>query len=160
MALKGAPAVPDVKLVAEFKAFIMRGNVVDLAVGIIIGVAFGAVVTSLVNDVIMPPIGLALGGVDFKESYILLKDGIPPAPYTNLDAAKAAGAVTLRMGVFINAIINFLVVAFAVFMMIKALARMKAKEEAAAPTEQPCPQCLMKVPIGAKRCGHCTAQLA
>jgi large conductance mechanosensitive channel len=158
-----AARVKDVKLIAEFRAFIMRGNVIDLAVGIIIGVAFGAVVTSMVNDVIMPPVGLAVGGVDFKESYVLLKDGNPPGPYGNLSAASAAGAVTVRYGVFINTLVNFLIVAAAVFLLVKMVGKMRAKEEAkeaATPTEQPCPFCLMKVPLGAKRCGHCTATLA
>jgi large conductance mechanosensitive channel len=156
-------AVKDVKLVEEFKAFILRGNVVDLAVGIIIGVAFGGVITSLVSDVIMPPVGLALGGVDFKEGYVLLKDGATPGPYATLAAAQEAGAVTMRLGLFVNTIINFLVVAFAVFMLVKAVGRMRAKEEAkqaaAAPPERICPHCHMSIPVQAKRCGHCTSDL-
>jgi large conductance mechanosensitive channel len=153
--------VRDVKLVGEFQAFIMRGNVLDLAVGIIIGAAFGTIVSSLVNDIIMPPIGLLLGGVDFQQSYLLLKPGAAdPGPYASLDAAKAAGAVTLRYGVFVNAIISFIIVAFAVFLLVKVVSKAKAKEAAALPTEAPCPMCLMAVPLGAKRCGHCTADIA
>lgn len=155
--------VKDVQFVAAFKAFVMKGNVMDLAVGIIIGVAFGTVVTSLVNDVMMPPIGLAIGGVDFKESYIMLEEGTPPGPYPSLEAATQAGAVTLRWGAFVNTVINFLIVAFAVFLMVQAVAKMKAREAAkkaaAPPTEEPCPHCRMKIPVGAARCGFCTSSL-
>lgn len=151
--------VRDVKLVAEFKAFVMKGNVLDLAVGIIIGVAFGTVITSLVNDVIMPPVGLALGGVDFKDAYVLLREGTVPGPYASTEAATAAGAVTLRYGLFINAVINFLIVAAAIFLIVKAVGKMRAKEQAAAPTEEPCPHCKMKIPLGAAKCGHCATPL-
>lgn len=154
--------VQKTKMVQEFKAFIMKGNVLDLAVGIIIGIAFGTVITSLVNDVIMPPIGLALGGVDFKEAYVVLKDGSPAGPYTSLANATAAGAVTWRFGVFINTVINFLIIAFAVFMMVRTVANMRKKEEAKeakAPTEKECNYCKMKVPITATKCGHCTSAL-
>jgi large conductance mechanosensitive channel len=154
--------VKDVKLVKEFKAFIMKGNVLDMAVGIIIGLAFGTVVTSMVNDVIMPPIGYAIGGVDFKDSFIVLKEGKYPGPYHSLANATASGAVTWRYGQFINTVINFLIVAFAVFMLIKGVASMRAKEEAkkeAEPTEKECPHCMMKIPIKATKCGHCTSEL-
>ena len=122
----------------EFKAFAMRGNVVDLAVGIVIGAAFGTIVGSVVNDVLMPPIGLLLGNVDFTNLFVLLKDGNPAGPYASLAQAKAAGAVSLNLGVFINAIINFIIVAFAIFMVVKAINRMK-REQAAAPAAPPAP---------------------
>lgn len=149
--------VRDVKVLAEFKAFVMRGSMLELAVGIIIGIAFGAVIMSLVNDVIMPPVGLAVGGADFKDSYALLREGTPPGPYASLEAATTAGAVTLRWGLFINTVINFLIVAAAIFLIVKAVAKMRAKEEAAVPTEEPCPHCRMKIPLGAAKCGHCTS---
>jgi len=154
--------VRKVKTLQEFKAFIMKGNVLDLAVGIIIGIAFGAVVTSMVNDVVMPPIGAALGGVDFKEAYVTLKEGTPAGPYASLANATAAGAVTWRYGAFVNAVINFLIVAFAVFMMVRTVARMRARsevEEEKAPTEKECPFCRLKVPVAATKCGHCTSSL-
>ncbi len=124
-------------MVSEFKEFAMRGNVVDMAVGIIIGGAFGTIVKSLVEDVIMPPIGLLLGGVDFSDFFITLKEGAAAGPYATIAAAKEAGAVTLSYGMFINAVISFLIVAFAVFMLIKGLNSMKRKEEEkpAAPAE-------------------------
>lgn len=122
----------------EFKAFAMRGNMVDLAVGIVIGAAFGTIVASLVNDVLMPPIGMLLGNVDFTNLFVLLKDGNPAGPYASLAMAKAAGAVTINIGVFINAIINFLIVALAIFMVVKAINRMR-REEAAAPATPPAP---------------------
>jgi large conductance mechanosensitive channel len=125
-------------MLKEFKAFAMRGNVVDLAVGIVIGAAFGTIVASVVNDVLMPPIGLLLGNVDFSNLFVLLKDGNPAGPYASLAQAKAAGAVSLNVGVFINAIINFLIVAFAIFIVVKAINRMK-REEAAAPAAPPAP---------------------
>jgi len=151
----------EVKTIQEFKAFIMKGNVLDLAVGIIIGLAFGTVVNSLVNDVIMPPIGLATGGADFKDSYVVLKD----APgyqgnYTSLSEAQQLGAVTWRYGLFVNTVINFIIVAWAVFMLVKAVAKMRAKEDAKkVETEKECPHCLMKIPIKAMKCGHCTSTL-
>ncbi|MCA1812656.1 MAG: large conductance mechanosensitive channel protein MscL [Halobacteriales archaeon] len=156
-----APRVRKVKFVEEFQAFVLRGNVLDLAVGIIIGAAFGAVIGSLVNDVIMPPIGLALGGADFQQSYLLLKPGAGAAPpYASLDEAKAAGAVTLRYGLFINTLLTFVIVALAVFLLVRVVGKMKRKEAAALPTEAPCPLCLMAVPLGAKRCGHCASDIA
>jgi large conductance mechanosensitive channel len=141
----------------EFKEFAMRGNVVDLAVGVIIGAAFGKIVSSLVEDVIMPPIGLLLGHVNFSELFINLSG----KTYETLAAAKAAGAPTLNYGIFLNTIISFVIVAFAVFIVVHQVNRWTKKPEvAAAPTTKDCPQCAMTIPIAAKRCGHCTAQLA
>ncbi len=145
----------------EFREFAMRGNVVDMAVGIIIGGAFGTIVRSLVTDVIMPPIGLLLGGVDFTDLFLTLKDGIPAGPYATLASAQEAGAVTIGYGVFINAVISFLVVALAVFFLIKGINRMKREEET--PPEEPstkeCPFCISAVPIKARRCPFCTSEL-
>ena len=147
-------------MLKEFKAFAMRGNVLDLAVGIIIGGAFGTIVKSLVDDVIMPPIGLALGNVDFADLFLLLKEGSKaPAPYATLAEAQAAGAVTVNYGVFVNAVITFLIVAFAVFLLVRAANRLQPQEAAAAPTTKDCPYCRMPVPISATRCPHCTSEL-
>ncbi len=129
-------------MMKEFKAFVLRGNVVDMAVGIIIGAAFGAIVKSLVDDIIMPPIGLLLGRVDFANLYLLLKAGSPGGPYASLADAKTAGAVTMNFGVFINLLIGFIIVAFVVFMLVRAVNQLRRKEEApaAAPTtKSPCP---------------------
>jgi large conductance mechanosensitive channel len=144
-------------MLKEFKEFAMRGNVVDMAVGIIIGAAFGKIISSLVKDVIMPPIGVAMGGVDFSNIFINLSDG----EYANLAAAKEAGAATLNVGVFINTVIDFAIVAFAIFMIIKMMNKMKREEEAPAaePTTKDCPHCLSTIPIKATRCGHCTSEL-
>jgi large conductance mechanosensitive channel len=147
------------KFLDDFKAFITKGNMMDLAVGIIIGVAFGAVITSLVNDVLMPPIGMALGGVDFKEWYLLLKEGTVGGPYPSLSAAQADGAVTLRWGAFINAIINFLIIAMVIFVIIKMIARMRRKEEAKEPTTRACPHCDTQISINASRCPNCTSDV-
>ena len=149
-------------MLEEFKKFAMRGNVVDMAVGIIIGGAFGTIVKSLVADVLMPPIGMLLGGVDFSNLFVLLKGGAEPGPYAALADAQAAGAVTVNYGVFFNAIISFLIVAFAVFMVIKSLNAMKRKEEAppAEPTTRECPRCLSEIAIKATRCPQCTSDLA
>ncbi|MGH7502856.1 MAG: large conductance mechanosensitive channel protein MscL [Longimicrobiales bacterium] len=117
-------------MLKEFQEFALKGNMLDMAIGIIIGAAFGTIVTSLVNDVIMPPIGLALGGIDFADLFMLLRDGTPAGPYPTLEDAKAAGAVTLNYGVFFNAVISFLIVAFAVFMMVKSFNKLKRKQEA------------------------------
>jgi large conductance mechanosensitive channel len=125
-------------MLKEFREFAMRGNVVDMAVGLIIGAAFGAIVTSLVNDVLMPPIGLLLGGADFSELYVLLKDGSPAGPYSSLTAAKAAHAVTINIGVFVNTIITFVIVAFAVFMVVKSINAAR-RAPAPAPAEPPAP---------------------
>lgn len=143
----------------DFKDFAMRGNVVDMAVGIIIGAAFGTIVKSLVSDVIMPPIGLALGNVDFAELFTVLKQGIPVGPYATLTDAQAAGAVTVNYGVFINTIISFIIVAFAVFMIIRQMNKMKREEPAPAPNTKECPYCLSTIPIKATRCGYCTSDL-
>lgn len=150
-------------MLKEFKEFAMRGNVVDMAVGIIIGGAFGTIVKSMVDDVLMPPIGMALGGVDFSNFFVTLKEGAStPGPYAALADAKAAGAVTVNYGLFFNAVISFLIVAFCVFILIKGMNAAKRKEEAppAAPTTKDCSFCMMPIPIAAKRCGHCTSQLA
>jgi large conductance mechanosensitive channel len=140
-----------------FKEFAMRGNVIDLAVGVIIGAAFGKIVSSLVDDVIMPPIGRLLHGVDFTNLFITL-DG---QHFAKLQDAKAAGAPTLNYGLFINTIVNFLIVAFCVFVLVQQVNRWTKKPEpAAAPTTKECPQCAMAIPISAKRCPHCTSQIA
>jgi large conductance mechanosensitive channel len=144
-------------MLKEFKEFAMRGNVVDLAVGFIIGASFGKIVSSLVEDVILPPIGRLLGHADFSSLFINLSD----KSYDTLAAAKAAGAPTINYGIFLNNVISFLIVAFAVFILIQQLSRlMKKPEVAAAPTTKDCPQCAMSIPSAAKRCGHCTTQLA
>jgi large conductance mechanosensitive channel len=144
-------------MIKEFKAFVMRGNVMDLAVGVIIGAAFGKIVSSLVDDLLMPPIGKALGHVDFSNLFINLSD----QSYATLPEAKQHGAPTLNYGVFLNTIINFLIVAFCVFVIVQIVHRWTAKPEpATAPTTKECPQCAMTIPIQAKRCGHCTSQLA
>ena len=147
-------------MLKEFKEFAMKGNVVDMAVGIIIGAAFGTIVTSLVNDVIMPPIGLLLGNVDFSNMFAVLKEGAKaPGPYASVAAAKAAGATTINFGLFINTIISFLIVAFAIFLLIKAINQMKRKEAAPPPATKDCPYCLSKIPIKATRCLACTSEL-
>jgi len=141
----------------EFKEFAMRGNVVDLAVGVIIGAAFGKIVSSLVEDVIMPPIGHLVGHVNFSELFINLSG----KSYATLKDAKADGAPTLNYGIFLNSVITFLIVAFVVFLVVQLVNRWTKKGEApAAPTTKDCPQCAMMIPIAAKRCGHCTTQLA
>jgi large conductance mechanosensitive channel len=143
----------------EFKDFAMRGNVVDMAVGIIIGAAFGTIVKSLVSDVIMPPIGLALGNVDFSELFAVIKQGLPAGPYATLADAQAAGAVSINYGVFINTIINFVIIAFAVFMLIRQINRLKREEPAPEPNTKECPYCFSTIPIKATRCGYCTSDL-
>jgi large conductance mechanosensitive channel len=148
-------------MLKEFKEFAMHGNMVDMAVGIVIGAAFGPIIASLVADVIMPPIGLLLGNVDFANLFVVLKAGNVPAPYASLAAAKEAGAVTLNFGLFINTIINFIIVAFAIFLLVKAMNAAKRKEPApaAAPATKDCPFCFTAVPIKAVRCPHCTSEL-
>ena len=145
----------------EFKEFAMKGNVVDMAVGIIIGAAFGTIVKSLVADVIMPPIGLLLGNVDFSNLFIVLKGAAAGDAFASLADAQKAGAVTLNYGLFINTIISFLIVAFAIFLLIRGLNKMKREEEAPPeePTTKDCPHCLSEIPIKATRCGHCTSEL-
>jgi large conductance mechanosensitive channel len=148
-------------MLKEFKEFIMRGNVVDMAVGIIIGAAFGTIVKSLVSDVIMPPIGLLLGNVDFSNLFILLKEGKMAGPFATLADAQKAGAVTLNYGMFISTIIGFVIVAYAVFLLIRMINKFKRQVEAppAVPTTKECPYCLSAIPIKATRCGHCTSEL-
>ncbi len=151
----------------EFKKFAVRGNVIDMAVGIIIGAAFGKIVDSLVKDVIMPPLGMLLGKVDFSNLYLTLHDGKVPGPYASLEAAQAAGAVTVNYGLFINTLISFVIVALAVFVLIKALNKLQAavdKKEAAdaaeaAPKTKICPYCCSEIPVGAVRCPQCTSDL-
>jgi len=150
-------------MLRDFKAFIMRGNVVDMAVGIIIGAAFGGIVNSLVKDVIMPPIGLGLGKIDFSNLTVILRQGTPVGPYTSIAAAQAAGAVTLNYGQFINTLVNFLIIALVVFFFIvKPIAKMQAPKkvvEPAAPTTRECPFCFSSIPLKATRCPNCTSQL-
>lgn len=146
------------KMAQEFKEFSMRGNVVDMAVGIIIGAAFGGIIQSLVNDVIMPPIGLLLGKVDFSNLFLVLKEGAAAGPYTSLANAQDAGAVTMNLGVFINTVINFLIVAFAVFLLVRSINTMKRKEEKAPTTTKECPYCFSTISLKATRCPHCTSE--
>jgi large conductance mechanosensitive channel len=149
-------------MIKEFKEFAMRGNVVDMAVGIIIGAAFGAIVKSLVDDVIMPPIGLLLGNVDFSNLFVTLKQGATAGPYLTLADAKKAGAVTLSYGAFFNTIISFLIVAFSVFLLVKGMNKLKRQQEeapAVEPTTKDCPHCLSTIPIKATKCAHCTSSL-
>ncbi len=142
----------------EFKEFAMRGNVVDMAVGIIIGGAFGTIVKSLVDDVIMPPIGLALGGVDFANFFAVLREGARPGPYVAVTDAKAAGAVTLNYGLFLNSVISFLIVAFAVFLLVRGINAMR-RQSPTAPVKD-CQFCASAIPVKATRCPQCTSQLA
>ena len=146
----------------EFKEFAMRGNVIDMAIGIIIGGAFGPIVGSMVNDILMPPIGLAMGNVDFANLYILLKEGSKAAaPYAALADAKAAGAVTINYGLFINSVISFIIIAFCVFMLIRTMNRLKREEAAppAEPTTRDCPFCCSAIPLKASRCPSCTSEV-
>jgi large conductance mechanosensitive channel len=144
-------------MLKEFKEFAMRGNVLDMAIGIIIGAAFGKIITSVVNDVIMPPIGLLLGKVDFSNLYLNLSGGT----FASLTDARAAGAATINYGAFINTVIDFLIVAFVIFMLIRQINRLKRQPEAvpASPTTKDCPFCLSNVPINATRCPFCTSEL-
>lgn len=144
-------------MLKEFKEFIMRGNVLDMAIGIVIGGAFGKIVTSLVNDILMPPIGVLLGGVDFANLFINLSG----KPYATLADAKAAGAATVNYGLFLNTIIDFVIVAFVIFLLIRAVNRLRRQQEPApaAPATKECPYCLSTIPIKATRCANCTSQL-
>ena len=149
-------------MMKEFKDFAVKGNVVDMAVGIIIGGAFGTIVKSLVDDVLMPPIGLLLGGVDFANLFVILKEGASAAaPYGALADAKTAGAVTINYGIFFNAVISFLIVAFAVFMLVRSVNSLRRQEEAppAEPTTKECPHCFSTIAIKASRCPQCTSEL-
>ncbi|HKK13049.1 MAG TPA: large-conductance mechanosensitive channel protein MscL [Gammaproteobacteria bacterium] len=148
-------------MLKEFREFAMRGNVVDMAVGIIIGAAFGALVKSLVNDLLMPPIGLLVGNVDFAELFLVLKQGTPAGPYATAAEALKSGAVTINYGVFINSVVSFVIVAFAVFLLVRAINRMRRQQEAPAPepTTKDCPFCFTGIPLKATRCPHCTSDL-
>jgi large conductance mechanosensitive channel len=143
-------------MLKDFRAFVTRGNVLDLAVAVAVGAAFGKVVTSLVNDVLMPPIGLALGRVDFSNLFVSLSG----QPYPSLAAAKAAGAPTLNYGVFLNAVLDFLIVSFAIFLLVRQVERLTRRPEpAAAPTTRECPFCASSIPLKARRCPHCTSEI-
>jgi len=142
-------------MLKDFRAFLMRGNVVDLAVAVVIGAAFGAIVTSFVNDILMPPIGRVLGRANFADLFVTLSGG----SYPSLAAAKAAGAATLNYGLFINTIINFVIIAFAVFVLVRQIDRMRARPTPPSPSTKECPQCAMAIPLRAVRCPHCTSQL-
>ena len=148
--------------VKEFREFAVRGNVVDMAVGIIIGGAFGTVVSSFVNDVMMPPLGILVGDIDFQDIMIVLREGTTPGPYETLAAAKEAGAVTLNLGMFVNAAVSFAIVALAVFILVKGINRLKRAEAPpplVPPSTKDCPFCASSIPIKATRCPHCTSQL-
>lgn len=142
-------------MLKEFKEFAMKGNVVDMAIGVIIGGAFGKIVSSLVSDVMMPPIGKLLGGVDFTGLFLNLSG----APQPSLAAAKAAGAPTLNYGVFLQSVFDFIIVAFVIFLLVKQMNRMKKPEPVAAPATKDCPQCLSTIPIKATKCAHCTSNV-
>lgn len=150
-------------MLKDFKEFMMRGNVVDMAVGIVIGASFGGIVKSLVDDVLMPPIGLLLGRVDFTNLYLTLREGATPGPYAALAEAKKAGAVTLNLGLFANTVINFVIVGLAIFLVVRSVNRLremnKAKEPEAAPTTRDCPFCASSISVRAVRCPHCTSSL-
>ncbi len=145
-------------MLKEFKEFAMRGNVVDMAVGIVIGTAFGLIVKSLVDDVIMPPVGLLLGNIDFSNLFLVLREGATAGPYPSVAAAKQAGATTLNYGLFINTIINFIIISFAIFLVVKGMNRLK-REKAVDPTTKECPFCWSTIPIKASRCPFCTSNL-
>ena len=149
-------------MLKDFREFIVRGNVVDMGVGIILGAAFGSIVKSLVDDIIMPPIGLLLGGVDFSNFFIMLKAGAPGAPYASLADAQAAGAVTINYGLFINVAVSFVIIALAMFLLIRSINKLKREGQAplAEPTTKECPFCISAVPIKATRCPHCTSELS
>jgi large conductance mechanosensitive channel len=148
-------------MIKEFKDFAMRGNVVDMAVGIIIGVAFSTIVSSLVSDILMPPIGLLLGGVDFSNLFITVKQGAAAGPFASLADAQKAGAVTINYGVFVNKVVSFIIIAFAIFMVVTGMNSLKKKEEAspATPATKDCSFCFTAIPVKATRCPHCTSQL-
>ncbi len=139
----------------EFREFAIKGNAVDLAIGVMIGAAFGAVVNSLVNDVIMPPIGKLLGGVDFSNFFVVLG----PGQYPSVKGAKEAGAATLNYGIFTNTVINFAIIAFVLFLVVRAMNRLKRAEPAPSPTSKACQYCAMQIPVKATRCPHCTSNV-
>jgi large conductance mechanosensitive channel len=142
-------------MLKEFKAFALKGNVIDMAVGIVIGGAFGKIVSSFVKDVVMPPIGMLTGGVDFAGIFTDLSG----KGYATLAEAQEAGAATINWGVFINTVIDFVIIAFAIFMVVRQMNKLKKQPPPPDPTAKDCPECLMSIPIKAKRCGHCTAQV-
>ncbi len=148
-------------MLKEFKEFAMRGNVVDMAVGIIIGAAFGAIVKSLVDNVLMPPIGLLWGNIDFSNLFIILKQGVTPGPYLTIGEAQQAGAVTLNYGIFINTVVSFIIIAFCVFMLIKGMNQLKRQQPAPVPvpTTKKCQYCYTDIPLEATRCPNCTSVL-
>ena len=143
-------------MVKAFRDFAMRGNVIDMAVGIVIGAAFGVIVKSLVDDVLMPPIGMLLGGVDMTNLFVVLEDGPTPGPYASLEQARTAGAVTMNYGLLINAIVSFAIVAFSVFLLVRSIEAARQPAPAAAATKD-CPHCAMAIPVKATRCPHCTS---
>lgn len=144
----------------EFREFAMKGNVVDMAVGIIIGAAFGAIVKSLVSDIIMPPVGLLLGNVDFSNLFVVLREGAGGGSFATVADAQKAGAVTVNYGLFVNSIISFLIVAFAVFLLVKGINNLRREQEVPpSPGTKECPYCLSSIPEGAVRCAHCTSEL-
>ncbi len=148
-------------MLKEFKEFALKGSVMDMAVGIIIGAAFGTIVNSLVQDIIMPPIGMLLGNVDFSNIFAVLKEGKAPGPYPSVAAAKAVGAVTMNIGIFINTIITFILIAFSVFLLVRTINRLRRQEEAPppAPITKECAYCFSKIPVKATRCPSCTSEL-
>ena len=150
-------------MVKEFKEFVARGNVMDMAIGIILGAAFGAITKSMVDDVLMPPVGLLLGGVDFSNLFVVLREGLAAGPYITVADAKEAGAVILTYGIFFQTIVNFLIIAFAVFLLVKGVNRLKRAQEepqpAAAPATRDCPYCTMPIPLQARRCPQCTSEI-
>lgn len=148
-------------MLEEYKKFAIRGNVIDMAVGIIIGAAFGTVVQSLVKDVLTPPLGLLAGGTDFTNLFVVIKEGTPEAPYATLDAAQSAGAVTMNFGLFVNALISFLIVSFAVFLLVRYINMLREPDQGPPPPSniRKCPYCVSDVPIQATRCPHCTSEL-
>jgi len=151
----------NTKILKEFKEFAMKGNMIDMAVGIIIGAAFGTIISSLVADIIMPPIGLALGNVDFSNLFWVIKEGSAPGPYDSLSAAQAVGAVTFNYGKFILTLINFLIIAICIFLMVRMINRMRRPKEIkpGEPTTKECPYCKSTIAIKASRCAFCTSQV-
>ena len=143
-------------MLKEFKEFVSKGSAIDLAVGVVIGAAFGKIVTSLVDDIIMPPIGLILGKVDFSNLYFMLQPGKVPGPYASLADAKKAGAVTINIGAFINVLISFLIISIAIFLLVKVLNKLRRKQEA---TTKDCPYCKSKIDLAATRCAFCTSEI-
>jgi large conductance mechanosensitive channel len=148
----------EASVLKEFKEFAFKGNLVDMAIGIVIGVAFGALINSFVKDVLMPPIGLFIGN-DFSNLFVVLREGAVPGPYASLEEARAAAAITLNYGVFINFLVNFLIIAFAMFLVIRYMGRLKKEEKGPEAATKECPWCLSEIPVGALRCSHCTSNL-